>query len=159
MFLSEIKDTHTAACVIQHHTDRICKTEPPPCLGGGADFTVREDGGGESHSEPSPLELHASERRGAVRDQGTAPVPHTFSCNRRHTDKRQTDGCRSDNTGHRHEVNKPTILTTPGRGGRVYLNSVYRVMDDSSLRLLEGEWRERMKEKEGMWRDKMRAER
>lgn len=41
----------------------------------------------------------------------------------------------------------------------MYLDSVYRVMDDSSLRLLEGEWRERMNEKEGMRRDKMRAER
>lgn len=33
--------------------------------GGGADCTVREDGGGEGHSEPPPLQLHASERRGA----------------------------------------------------------------------------------------------
>lgn len=32
-------------------------------------------------------------------------------------------------------------------GAREYLGSIYRVMDDSSLRLLEEEWRERMKEK------------
>ena len=35
-------------------------------------------------------------------------------------------------------------------GRRMYLGPIYWIMDDSSLRLLEEEWRERMKEREGM---------
>lgn len=90
---------------------------------------------------------------------------------RRINDK--TDAHQSDSTGQRgHEVNhpqgKPRQDGTGGRGDggggerRVYLGSIYRVMDDSSLRLLEGEWRERMKEKRecGVAKKKiMRAER
>lgn len=110
VFLSPIKDTHTQLHVWLSTTPtESARLSRLRARGGGegADSTVREDGRGEGHSEPPPLELHASERRAAVRDQGTAPAPHTFSCNRRHTDKRQTDSCWSDNTGHRHEVNDP----------------------------------------------------
>lgn len=40
----------------------------------------------------------------------------------------------------------------------MYLDPIYGIMDDSSLRLLEEEWRERMKEKERMFHDdKMRG--
>lgn len=141
--------THTAACVTQRHTGRICKTEPPPCRGwwgeGGADCTVRVNGVGEGH----PPELHPSEHRGAAWDQGTAPAPHTFSCNRRHTDKNDRQTAISPTTQASATRSTTHKKTTSGRGGRVYLDSIYRVMDDSSLRLLEEEWRERMKEKRG----------
>lgn len=104
VFLSEIKDTHTAACVTQHHTDRICKTEPPPCSRGGGGCRLYSTWGrwgwGSLRTPTPPAPCLWTQR-------GPAPAPHTFSCNRRHTDKRHTDGCRSNNTGHRHEVNDP----------------------------------------------------
>lgn len=108
---------------------------------GGADCTVRVNGVGEGPPPPIPLNTEGQcETRERLLRLTRSHATGGTRINDRHTAiSPTTQASATRSTTHK--------KTTSGRGGRVYLDSIYRVMDDSSLRLLEEEWRERMKEK------------
>ena len=120
------------------HTDsRTCRAEPPPLLG-------PVGWGGDSH--PHGSNVLNTEGQCETRERLLSLTPsHATGGTRINVTQTlislATQASATSSTTHK--------KTTSGRGegGGVYLDSIYRVMDDSSLRFLEEEWRESMKEK------------